>query len=70
MLGAAYKKDVKKRILIILDVIFGVYFLNLYFSFLGTIEFGETVSSILLLLSGILLILNFLYLLIFSRRVI
>lgn len=63
-----YRKDVKKKVLLVLNILFGLYLINSKIPFIGTLGIPTSVNDILILVSGILLILNFLYLLLFSRR--
>ncbi|PJE81091.1 hypothetical protein COU58_04435 [Candidatus Pacearchaeota archaeon CG10_big_fil_rev_8_21_14_0_10_32_42] len=64
-----HKRDVKKKVLIFLDIIFGVYIINTKIPFLGVLDFAQSIEDVVMLVSGILLILNFFYLIFFSRRV-
>jgi len=69
MRAGVYRRDGKKWVLILLDALLGIYFLNSKLLFLGAVSFGQTVDSLFTFLGGILLLLNFLYLIIFSRRI-
>jgi len=69
MIGTPYRRDGKKGVLMLLDILFGIYLLNSKILFLGAFSLGSTVDSLLIFLGGILLLLNFLYLLFFSRRI-
>ncbi|NCN51630.1 hypothetical protein GW931_01320 [archaeon] len=67
--SGVYKKDGKKWVLILLNLILGFYFLNSKLSFFGNFNFGAPVDSIFVLFGGILFILNLFYLIFFSRRI-
>ncbi|MDP3965903.1 MAG: hypothetical protein Q8Q04_00015 [archaeon] len=69
MIGSPYRRDVKKKILMILDILLGIYLINMNLKFLGSFSLGDTVNNFIFFIVGLLLILNFLYLLFFSRRV-
>jgi len=69
MRAGVYRRDVKKWVLILLDALFGIYFLNSKLLFFRAVSFGQTVDSLFTFLGGILLSLNFLYLILFSRRI-
>ena len=71
MIGSRYpyRRDAKKKILIILDILFGIYLINVKLKFLGPLDFGSVANDVIFFVTGILLLLNFLYLLFFSRRV-
>jgi len=69
MRAGVYRRDGKKWVLILLDALLGIYFLNSKLLFFGAVSFGQTVDSLFTFLGGILLLLNFLYLILFSRRI-
>ncbi|MCR4327106.1 MAG: hypothetical protein NUV46_00820 [Nanoarchaeota archaeon] len=65
---SVYRRDVKKRILMVINIIFGIYIVNTKIPFLGDFNLPGSANDILILITGILLILNFFYLLFFARR--
>lgn len=69
MVRGFYRRDGKKGILILLDILFGIYLLNAKLMFLSSFNLGTSVDSLVTFLGGILLLLNFFYLLLFSRRI-
>ena len=69
MRGSLGRGDGKKVILIILDILFGLYFLNAKLSFISSFNSVSSFNDLIIFIGGILLLLNFLYLLIFSRRI-
>jgi len=69
MRAGVYRRDGKKWVLILLDALLGIYFLNSKLLFFRAVSFSQTVDSLFTFLGGILLSLNFLYLILFSRRI-
>ncbi|MBS3084969.1 hypothetical protein J4411_03595 [Candidatus Pacearchaeota archaeon] len=62
------RSDGKKIILIILDILFGIYFINSKFPIVGQFDSVSSFNNMIIFLGGILFLLNFLYLLLFARR--
>lgn len=63
------RSDGKKFVLIILDILFGVYFLNSKIPIVSELSLFSSFNDYIIFAGGILLLLNFLYLLLFSRRI-
>ncbi|MBU2612118.1 MAG: hypothetical protein KKB62_00160 [Nanoarchaeota archaeon] len=63
------RSDGKKIVLIVLDIFFGLYFLNSKVPIVEELNFFSSFNDFIIFAGGILLLLNFLYLLLFSRRV-
>ncbi len=64
-----YPGNGKKVILIIFDLVFGIYLLNSKIAFLGSISLPASADNIAVILGGFLFLANFIYLIFFTRRV-
>ncbi|MCL5730211.1 MAG: hypothetical protein M1165_01425 [Candidatus Pacearchaeota archaeon] len=64
-----YPGNSKKVILVILNLIFGLYFLNSQLSFFKSIGFLSSANGIMILAGGALFLIDFIYLLFFAKRI-